>query len=408
MNEKNEGHSFNKRLLKDSIHKYSNKAVFERRERYFNSEENDKQNTKKTFNKKAKFFRKEKDQKQKEDLLIPLCKTMSSFYQSENTYNILPLLDYFEKNFLTKEKKKIQHINDIICKTDKNYSEKKLFKTEISFLTTKKDKKINKYYLKNKNDNKTNIKENNKKDSNIDVLLLFQSERNQSKMQNNNSNKKLNIESYLTKEKTYYNNYRHSKTEQNGNTLEKTSEEYASYVFDNKLSKYEQSKSFREYIYKLNEQKINSYTSKAKTERFKRLDEAYQSQVEFYKDSIKSFVTSKKLLENIFTNKVGDYARYISTKREREKIKESLLRQEIMDYRKEIEQIRAKINKIEIEKKNIIKWIFLQIQMKEKKLNLPPYYKMVITSFGINKSSKRLMLRNDEGLDSSFSEKKKK
>ena len=111
-------------------------------------------------------------------------------------------------------------------------------------------------------------------------------------------------------------------------------------------------------------------------------------------------MTSKKYLENEFSNKVGDYARFISTKREIEKMKQSSFRQKIMDFRKEIELIRAKINKIEIEKKNIIKWIFLQIQMKEKKLKLPEYYKNIITNYGTNKSSKRLFFKPDEKTDS--------
>ena len=144
------------------------------------------------------------------------------------------------------------------------------------------------------------------------------------------------------------------------------------------MSKYDKKQSKEDYISKLNEQKVYLYVSKAKTERLKRLEEAHKNQVEFYINSINSFKKSKKLLENDFTNKIGDYARFISTKKEREKIKQSSLRQKIVDYKKQIEQIKAKINKIEIEKKNIIKWIFLQIKMKEKILKLPEYYILLI------------------------------
>ena len=189
--------------------------------------------------------------------------------------------------------------------------------------------------------------------------------------------------------------------------MNRTSEKYSANVLEIKLSKYKKHLSVKDYISKLYEQKINSHTTKAKSERLRRMEEVYQSQIEFYKDSIKSFINSKKILENEFNNKVGDYTKYISTKREREKIQQSLLRQEILDHRKEIEQIRAKINKIEIEKKNIIKWIFLQIQMKEKKLKLPEYYKNIISNYGTNKSSKKLVYRNEEKSDSSLSETKK-
>ena len=248
MNENKKTHSFNKKLLKDLIHKYSYEAIFERREKCYNSEENTKKNTKPMLYKTAKLFRKKKNNKQKEVSLVPFYKTLSSFYQSEKTFNILPLLDHFEKNFMSKKNEKIHHKNDIICKTDRNCSEKKLFKTEISFLNSKNKGKINKYYLRKKNDNKSKVKENNKKDSNnIDVLLLIQSERNQNKANNNNNNQKLNIESYLSKGKTYSNKYQYAKTEQNRNIWDKSSEDYTSYVFDIKLSKYDKSQGFKNY-----------------------------------------------------------------------------------------------------------------------------------------------------------------
>ena len=152
------------------------------------------------------------------------------------------------------------------------------------------------------------------------------------------------------------------------------------------MSKYEKNQSHKDYISKLNEKKNYLHVSKAKTERIKRLEEAHKNQIEFYRDSINSFKKSKKLLENDYINKIGDYTRFISSKKEREKIKQSSLRQKIVDYKKDIEHIKSKINKIEIEKKNIIKWIFLQIQMKEKKLQLPEYYKIIITQFE-NKSN---------------------
>ena len=405
MNDKNKNRSFNKKLVKDRKLKFSNTVLFERRERNYNSEENNMVNIKKAFNKTHKLFRKKINKKTKENLAVQFYKTMSSFYQPEKTYNILPLLDYFEKNIKTKKKKKI-HLDNLICKTERNYREKDLFKTEISCLTNKNNKKSNKYYLRNKNNDKENFKNYSKKDSNIDILLLFQSERNQNK-ESNIRNPKLNIESYLTKGKTNYNNYPYVQTEQNKNLWDKTSDEYANYVFDIKSSKFEHNLNYKDFINKLKEEKIIIHTTKAKTERLKRLEEASTNQIEFYEDSIASFINSKRLLENNFVNKVGDYSRYISTKREREKIKQSLLRQKIMDLRKEIEQIRAKINKIEIEKKNIIKWIFLQIQMKEKILKIPQHYKNIITNYGTNQSSKKLLLRSDDKEKDSSSEHKK-
>ena len=403
MKEKYKNISLNKKLLKDSEHKYSNKAVFERRERNYNSEQNIKRKNKKIFHKTLKFFR-NKNKKEKVDLIIPLCKTMSSFYQPEQSYNIFPLLDFMEKNIMNKKKKKVQYGKNIICKTERNNNDKDLFKTELTSLTTKNNKTNNKFEL----NNKTNENEDIKKYPNVTTLLLIQSSRNQDNKNNPDykNGLKLNIESYWNKTKTNYKNYSH--TSRNKPILNKNTEEFANYISDIKISRYKSSFSVKDYLNKIQQEKIYIHTSEAKTERLKRLQEASQSQNEFYQDSIKSLIISKKLLESNFANKVSDYAKFISTKREREKIKQSLLRQEILDYRKDIDQIKAKINKIEIDKKNIIKWIFLQIQMKEKKLILPQYYKFIIASAPTNKSSKKLILRSDAKMDSSsFKDKRK-
>jgi hypothetical protein len=401
MSEKNNLNSLHKKLVKNSILKYSNKALFERRERNYNSEQNTKRKIKKM--RTTKFFHK-KNNKEKHDVLTPFYKTMSSFYHSEKSYNILPLLKYFEKNIMSNKKSKVGNIyNHFICKTDRNCRDKDLFMTEISDLKlNNNDRKINKILLNKKKNNNININ----KDSNIDILLLFQSSRNQERL-NNNENTNYKIDNYANKEKTYYKDYSYTQTEQHKNFWEKTSDEYSNQLLHTKLSKFDNSLKYKDFIKKLKEEKIYLHTSKAKTERLHRLEEAYQSQIEFYKDSIKSFKMSKKLLENDFINRIGDYAKFISTTREREKIKEASLRQQIMDYRQEIEQIKSKINKIEIEKKNIIKWIFLQIQMKEKKLFLPDYYKQIITNNNNKHSSRKIVIKNDEKGESSFSNNRK-
>ena len=401
MNEKNKVASLRKRLVKKSIFKYSNKALFERREKNYNSELNTKIKTKKLYNKTTKFFQK-KNNETKEESLLPFYKTMSSFYQTEKSYNIASLLDYFQKKFMYKKKLKSPNKKNIICRTDRNCRDKNLFMTEISTLLSKNIKKMK----KTEDSFRLKAKEN-KKEPNIDVLLLIQSERNQDET-NINNNDNMRIDNYLNKGKSYYKNYSYTAiTEQNKNLIDKTSTEYLNYVFNIKMSKYEKNQSHKDYISKLNEQKVYLHITKAKTERAKRLEEAHKNQIEFYKDSINSFKKSKKLLENDFTNKIGDYARFISSEKEREKIKQSSLRQKIVDYKKDIEHIKAKINKIEIEKKNIIKWIFLQIQMKEKKLQLPEYYKTIITQFESKKqSSTRLFIKHEERSDS-FSEKRK-
>ena len=401
MNEKNKVSSLRKRLVKNTILKYSNKFLFERREKNYNSELNTKRKTKKLYFTTTKFFRK-KNKEKKEELLLPFYKTMSSFYPTEKSYNIASLLDYFHKKFKYKKKIKSQKNKNIICRTDRNCRDKNLFMTEISNLLSKniKEMKTTQNSLRKK-------EKENKKEPNIDLLLLIQSERNQNETNINNNNN-MRIESYLSKGKSYYKNYSYTAiTEQNKNFIDKTSEEYTNYVFNIKMSQYDKNQSHKDYISKLNEKKNLLHVSKAKTERAKRLEEAHKNQVEFYKDSINSFKNSKKLMENDYMNKIGDYTRFVSSKTEREKIKRSSLRQKIIDYKKDIEHIKAKINKIEIEKKNIIKWIFLQIQMKEKKLQLPEYYKTIITQIENKKSSSSKLFIKQEDKNNLNLEKKK-
>ena len=70
-------------------------------------------------------------------------------------------------------------------------------------------------------------------------------------------NEGMRIDSYLSKGKSYYKNYSYTTiTEQNKNFIDKTSEEYSNFVFNIKMSKYDKKKTQKDYISKLNEQKV--------------------------------------------------------------------------------------------------------------------------------------------------------
>jgi hypothetical protein len=169
---------------------------------------------------------------------------MSSFYPTEKSYNIASLLEYFQKKFIYKKKAKSQKNKNIICRTDRNCRDKNLFMTEVSNLLSKNIKEMK----TTENSFRKKIKEN-KKEPNIDLLLLIQSERNQNETNIINNNKR--IESYLSKGKSYNRNYSYTViTEQNKNLIDKTSEEYLNYVFNIKMSKYEKNQSHKDYISK--------------------------------------------------------------------------------------------------------------------------------------------------------------
>ena len=51
---------------------------------------------------------------------------------------------------------------------------------------------------------------------------------------------------------------------------------------------------------------------------------------------------------------------------------------EIIKYKNEISLLESKIRKAEYDKYNIIRWIYFQICVNEKILNIPAYYKAII------------------------------
>ena len=372
-----------KKKIKNSILKYSNLTLFERREKQYKSDKKLQTKTPKLF-KINKLFHK-KVEKTKKNTLYQFCQTMSSFHSSEKSSTILPLLDYFEKNNIkNKNHKKNYHKLSVKIKNGAQYHSNK---------DDKKSKTLNNFYITeastiktgNKPKLKKNLsilfnkkKDNKKADLNIDTLLLIQTFRDNE----NNNNNKLTISSYFQhKKKPYLKNYSYIKPETNINNLENTIEEKdIKRLLNCKISKYNYYKHprIKDFIKKTQELKIQSYSTKIKKERAIRLEEGYYNQIEFYQDTMNSLQSAKKLLDVQFSNKIADYTRFVVSKREREIVASSKLIQEIINYRKDIEHIKTKIGKIEIEKSNIIKWIYFMIQMKEKKLVLPNYYKVIL------------------------------
>ena len=389
MNEAKKIELMSKKIIKSSILKYSNITLFERREKKYKSEKKEKKKAPKLF-KTTKFFQKKVDTK--ENFLEPFCRTMSSFHFSGKSSNILPLLDIYE-NEATKHNK--NHNNKNKNKNLYNIKNKKN-QTANNFYYLTETSRINAGNNNNiKNISKIINKDKDKKDDfSIETLLLIQTYRNNENK--NNKNNRLKISSYLSdknRSQTYRKHYSFIKTDINKNNLEKNTEDEQNNkkILNCKISKYNHYKEpkFKDFIKKTQELKILSYAAKIKKERAIRLEEGYYNQIEFYEDTIKSLKSAHKLLDIQFSIKIADYTRYVISKREREKVKSSKLIQEIINHKKDIEHIKNKISKIELEKSNIIKWIYFMIQMKEKKLSLPNYYKNIFEKVKERKLSRK-------------------
>ena len=134
----------------------------------------------------------------------------------------------------------------------------------------------------------------------------------------------------------------------------------------------------RLYIDKTRELLLIKYTSSTKNERNIRCEEIRNNKIEIIDDRIKSLQKVKTLYNQNFNDKILEYVRFIFRKKEFEQNVDSDLLKKIFFLKKEISHLMGKIRKLEIEKYNIIHWLFFLIRLKEKKLKLPNYYEKIL------------------------------
>lgn len=136
--------------------------------------------------------------------------------------------------------------------------------------------------------------------------------------------------------------------------------------------------SIRDYIMKTREIVLMKYTTEIKKERAIRLQETYSNEVEAIKDTIQSMEEAKKLFNDKFLAKFSEYVKHLILQREEEKSIDSGLVDQIIKLKNEILALENKKRKIDSDKASLGRWMYLQIQIKEKKLSLPLYYKLIL------------------------------
>ena len=150
-------------------------------------------------------------------------------------------------------------------------------------------------------------------------------------------------------------------------------------LIDFKVNKLNQKKeSIKDAINKTRDIILNKYTKSVKKERIIRLKEVKENNLDRVENIITSMKDTNKLFNDIFLQKFNDYVRELEIQRELAKSENTNLMEEILKLKNEISQLESQIRKIEYEKHNIIRWIFFQILVKEKKTHLPFYYKSII------------------------------
>ena len=136
----------------------------------------------------------------------------------------------------------------------------------------------------------------------------------------------------------------------------------------------------KKLIKKNEKYKYLQYLALQKKDRIASLVEEYETKTAYFKEMINSSQNALKLFNVKFINKLNNYIKYLDNIRNIEKKKNLMFFKEKMEYKSQIEKISTEIEKLQIKKNKIIKWIYLQIQVKEKKLILPTYYKTIIES----------------------------
>ena len=340
---------------RSAFFKYSNQVLFERREKEFIKNKQEKNDHKTIYlntsrnhykNLKQKFF--------KEKNIFQYLKTLQYINSNNQNKNN----DFFQTiSFSDEFKKKIQKNK----KFHKSYSNVKYNIFNLTETNKQNSRKIlynnnsAKYYHTfnyNRNNNDGQIKNirhiNDYNYKGINELILIKNKNNLENLKNNECQKK----------------------------IEK--------IKDIKIWQINRTKEgFRDFIEKTRNYNIISYSTKVKNERAIRLGEIYKNKIDFYNNTNNSLIKYKNLCDALFLGKMTEYLKFLSINIRQEKYENSKLITKIRNYKNEIEIINAKIKRVEYEKSNIVRWLYLQIQLKEKKIILPNYYKSI---FEFNKN----------------------
>lgn len=352
-----------KKRHNSAFFKYSNQAVFEKREKEFIQNKQGKNNIKYLFTYSSKNrYRNIKQNFFKEKNIIEYLKTLQSIDSNiKRNNNYFQTISYLDET--NNKSYRIKSIKKTINKKKNNYNIFNL--TETNNIQQRKKLYNNNsatYYYTISNDKKYEVnketKENHKKTKGykfkgINELLLIQNNKIMNELKRNESEAK------------------------------------AERIKDLKIAKfYHVKEGVRDHIEKIRKYHYTHYSTKVKKERAIRLEEIYNNKIEFYKDAYNSLYKFKYLFDSKFLIKISEYLRFLSLKIEKEKFKNSELINKIRNYKYEIESINTKMKRIEYEKSNILKWLYLQIQLKEKKLILPDHYKAIfeINIFNRNKT----------------------
>ena len=299
--------------------------------------------------------------------------------------------------------KNIVHEENYFYKNNNKSNNKSKFKSFIEFERYYNPNKITKKYKSRKNNSIYFNTMTNVCNDNINYInSIYLTETNIKKMPLMTRDLISNTDYDNTLSITNYNKHKNAdiltkfmKDKINFNRNEELKIKFKDNMIENKSRKINIKKeSVKEYREKLRKETIFKFSIKAKEELIIRTKEQYQNELGYLNDKIESFKTWKKLNQEFFSNKIDEYLKFLMYQKSYEKNKVEDLLEEIIQLKNDITKINSKMVKIELEKSKILRWIFFQIKLKEKKVILPSYYSTIlenlneITSYYESKTKK--------------------
>jgi hypothetical protein len=136
--------------------------------------------------------------------------------------------------------------------------------------------------------------------------------------------------------------------------------------------------SVNEYINDFRKIILDKYNLKIKNEKVKVVNENIDNKLNKIKDDLKDLEINSELFIKNFYPKFNEYIKFFMKQQEIERQKNMYYINKVYLLEKNIAMIKNKINKCQNEKEYLMREMFLQICIHEKKLDLPKYYKDIL------------------------------
>ena len=281
-------------------------------------------------------------------------KNMRKITKSNSSSNSIYLTEYLSKTIQDQISLPLLEKEKLVIEEDKSNSINKINQNQ-KFNRNSYIKKNKSFFRSYTNDNDINnisniLKNANKNKKDMDIILLKKIKLNK----NNDDNDLINNEDEYLKNKSLLKKQK---------ILEQS-------ILGNQ--------SVNEYINDFRKIILDKYNLKIKNEKVKVVNENIDNKLNKIKDDLKDLETNSELFIKNFYPKFNEYIKFFMKQQEIERQKNMYYINKVYLLEKNIAMIKNKINKCQNEKEYLMREMFLQICIHEKKLDLPKYYKDII------------------------------